>query len=175
MSILAHVGQPIHNLFDGLVHPLTGVDHLLAMISIGVLAALAATKRSAWLTPIAFVGGMLAGGTLGVVGLNIPSIDSFIALTVIALGVAIAFCASDMTEWLPLVALAFGMLHGVAHGAEAPKAGNELAYILGFVTMTTTLHFGGAVGGWIVRRAPFLRIAAGSLVSGAGLFLLFAA
>ena len=175
MSIFAHVGQPIHNLYDGLLHPFTGIDHLLAMVSVGVLAALSNSKRIAWFTPLAFVGGMVAGGAAGMAGFSVPAIDSFIAITVVALGVLLALRSTGNTSWLPLIALAFGALHGIAHGTEAPFALNPLAYIAGFVFATAALHAGGAIGGWSLRRTALARVATGTLVSGAGLLLLVVA
>lgn len=175
MSVLAHLGQPIHDLTDGLLHPLTGIDHLLAMVSIGVLAALSTSKRIAWLTPIAFVGGMILGGALGIAGVQIASIDTLVALTVIALGIVLAISSSETPRWLPVIALLFGGVHGVAHGAEAPFAGDPLLYVAGFVAVTAALHAGGTVGGWMIRNAALARVTTGALVSGAGVFFLLTA
>jgi urease accessory protein len=170
--VLAHTGQPIHNLWDGLIHPLTGPDHLLAMAAIGILAALATSRRTAWLTPIGFVGGMIAGGAMGMLGLDLPAVDTFIALTVVTLGVLTITATTGDRVWLPLLAVAFGFTHGVSHGAEAPMAASPVAYIGGFVLMTALLHGAGAATGWSFRRIPVLRIAAGTMISGAGVALL---
>jgi urease accessory protein len=172
--VIAHVGQPINNLWDGLVHPLTGADHLLAMASIGIIAALAKSKRVAWLTPIAFVTAMVIGGGLGMLGLTIPAVDSFIAASVLICGALLLIGSERIAVGLPVIAAAFGFVHGVAHGAEAPAAAQPVAYVLGFVVATVALHTAGASAGWVMRRHDQLRIAAGTVVSGAGLALLVA-
>ena len=73
---------------------------------------------------------------------------------------------------MPLLVGAFGLAHGIAHGAEAPAAASPVAYVAGFVAVTVALHGGGAAAGWLLRRTPTVRMAAGALVSGAGLALL---
>jgi urease accessory protein len=170
--VLAHVGQPIHYVWDGLVHPFTGVDHLLAMASVGIIAALAKSRRVAWMTPAAFVGAMVAGGAAGMVGLKIPAVDSFIAASVLACGALLLIGTDRIASWLPVVAGVFGFVHGVAHGAEAPSAAQPVAYVVGFVVATASLHAAGGSMGWAMRRHDQLRIVAGTIVSGAGLALL---
>lgn len=173
--VLAHIGQPIHNVWDGLVHPLTGVDHLLAMASVGIIAALASSRRVAWLTPLAFVGAMVAGGAAGMLGLKITSVDSYIAASVLLCGALLLIGTDRIAPWLPVVAAMFGFVHGVAHGAEAPSAAHPVAYVIGFVVATASLHAAGASMGWGMRRHDQLRIVAGTVVTGAGLALLAAA
>ncbi len=172
---LAHPGHALEGVGSGLIHPLTGPDHLLAMIAVGAVAALASSRRVAWLTPLAFIGGMLAGGALGLAGISLPGTETAIALSVVALGVLVATAAGREGLWLPLLVGAFGVAHGIAHGAEAPSAASPVAYVAGFVAVTVVLHAGGAAGGWLLRRTPAVRMAAGALVSGAGLALLVGA
>jgi urease accessory protein len=169
---LAHPGHALDGVGSGLTHPLTGPDHLLAMVAVGAVAALAASRRLAWMTPLAFVVGMLAGGALGLTGVSIPGTETAIALSVVALGVLVATAAKREGLWLPLLVGAFGVAHGIAHGAEAPSATSPVAYVAGFVAATVVLHAGGAATGWLLRRAPAVRMATGALVSGAGLALL---
>ena len=171
---LAHPGHALHGVGDGLAHPLTGPDHLLAMIAVGAVAALSASRRLAWLTPAAFVGGMLAGGALGLAGVSLPGTETAVALSVVALGVLVATATNHEGIWLPLLVGAFGVAHGIAHGAEAPSAVSPVAYVAGFVAITVVLHAGGAAAGWMLRRAPAVRMATGAVVSGAGLALLVA-
>lgn len=172
---LAHPGPNLGGVGSGLVHPLTGPDHLLAMIAVGAVAALASSRRLAWMTPLAFVGGMVAGGALGLAGVSIPGTETAIALSVVALGVLVATAAGREGMWLPLLVGAFGVAHGVAHGAEAPSAASPLAYVAGFVAVTVVLHAGGAISGWMLRRAPAVRMAAGAMVAGSGVALLLGA
>jgi urease accessory protein len=169
---LAHPGHGLNGLGDGMVHPLTGPDHLLAMVAVGVVAAFASSRRVAWFTPLAVVGGMLVGGVLGLAGLSLPGTETAIAVSVVALGVLVATAARRDGLWLPVLVGLFGAAHGVAHGAEAPSAASPVAFVAGFVAVTVALHASGALAGLALRRAPAARVAAGALVSGAGLALL---
>lgn len=172
---LAHPGHALDGVGSGLGHPLTGPDHLLAMIAVGAVAALATSRRLAWLTPLAFLGGMVAGGALGLAGVSVPGTGTAIALSVVALGVLVATAAGRDGLWLPVVVGAFGLAHGVAHGAEAPTAASPVAYVAGFVAVTVVLHAGGAAAGWLLRRTPAVRMAAGAVVAGSGVALLLGA
>lgn len=172
---LAHPGHALGGVGSGLAHPLTGPDHLLAMVAVGVVAAFAGKRWLAWATPAAFVGGMLVGGALGLAGVSIPGTETAIALSVVALGILVATAAHREGAWLPVLVGLFGIAHGIAHGAEAPGATSPVAYVAGFVAATVVLHTGGAAAGWMLRRAPAVRIAAGALVSGAGIALLLGA
>ena len=172
MIVLAHIGQPIHDLWDGLAHPFTGVDHLLAMASVGIIAALATSRRVAWLTPVAFVGGMICGGILGMLGVGLPAGDSLIAASVLACGALLLLGTDRIEGWLPIVAAVFGLFHGVAHGAEAPSVAQPIAYVAGFVIATCALHASGAAAGWVMRFRLRIRVFAGVVVSGAGVALL---
>src|SRR6478752_5390244 len=96
---LAHPGHALGGVGSGLAHPLTGPDHLLAMIAVGAVAALATSRRLAWMTPLAFVGGMVAGGALGLAGVSIPGTETAIALSVVALGVLVATAAGREGVW----------------------------------------------------------------------------
>lgn len=154
----------------GLAHPLLGTDHLLAMVAVGLLAALTGgAARLAY--PSAFVGGMLVGGALGFGGAELPMIEPAILASVVVLGAAIA-CAL----WPPLapacaaIAL-FGLAHGYAHGLEGPDMGG-LPYVLGFVLSTTALHATGlGVGLAAGSRVPGFGRVLGGLTCLAGLAL----
>jgi urease accessory protein len=169
---LAHPGHGLDGMGSGLSHPLTGPDHLLAMLAVGAVAALCTNRRLAWMTPLAFVGGMLAGGAIGLAGVSIPGTETAIAVSVVALGALLATASRREGRWLAALVGAFGVAHGIAHGAEAPAAGSPVAYIAGFVAVTIALHAGGGTAGWLLRRTPAARAATGALVSGAGLALL---
>jgi len=172
---LAHPGHALGGVGSGLAHPLTGPDHLLAMVAVGVVAAFAGSRRVAWLTPVAFVGGMLAGGALGLAGVSLPGTETAIALSVVALGVLVATAAGRDGMWLPVLVGLFGVAHGVAHGAEAPSAASPIAYVAGFVAVTIALHASGAGAGLLLRRTPAVRMALGAVVAGTGIALLFGA
>src|SRR5690349_8321967 len=90
MGILAHTGQGIDGIWSGIVHPFTGIDHLLAMVAVGILAAVVADRRIAWATPGAFAGGMVVGGVLGIAGVGAGFVEVTIAASIVVLGVLIA-------------------------------------------------------------------------------------
>lgn len=168
----AHTGLSTNGVSDGLTHPLTGIDHLLAMVAVGVLAATARDRRIAWLTPAGFLAGMVVGGVAGIVGIAAPFTELAIAASLVALGGLIAVRSEGSGLWLPLVAAAFGALHGHAHGSELPEGAAALGYVAGFVTSTALLHLSGVGIGLQLRKASALRVAAGALVSGVGVLLL---
>ena len=165
---VAHTGRSTHGLFTGLTHPLLGVDHLVAMITVGVLAVIIRRPIAA---PAAFLGAMVVGGTLGIAGMPLPFGETAIALSVVALGGAL-FAGQAMQ---PHVALAFaslaGFVHGHAHGVEAPAATHAAIYVLGFVAATSILHASGVVIGLGIDRRPGARAAFGAVVLGAGVGL----
>lgn len=168
----AHTGLSTRGVTDGLTHPLTGADHLLAMVAVGVLAALTSDRRIAWLTPAGFLAGMVVGGTAGIVGIAAPFTELAIAGSLVALGSLIVIRTDGRGLWLPFVAAVIGTLHGHAHGAELPEGAAVLGYVAGFVTSTALLHLGGVGIGLQLRKASVLRVAAGALVSGVGVLLL---
>jgi urease accessory protein len=173
----AHVGLPAAGAVDGATHPLLGLDHLLAMVAIGVLAAIAGNRRVAWLTPAGFVAGMVLGGVVGLADVALPAVEILIAASVVVLGgLVIAFSRQSglwqSALWLPALAAIFGAAHGHAHGAELPTGAVPLAYVAGFVAATIVLHASGTVLGVALRRLPSARIATGAAISTAGLAIL---
>ncbi|HEX5587973.1 MAG TPA: HupE/UreJ family protein [Acidimicrobiia bacterium] len=176
--VFAHLGGPSHGLADGLLHPLLGPDHLLAMVAVGIVASVTAARTErpiarmgAWAAPLAFLAGMTAGGALGLGGWAFPAVELAIVVSVVALGVAVAGAMGDAAIWMPLLALA-GLAHGNAHGAEAPVAANPALYVAGFLAATVALHLGGVAIGSALRRRPLLRVTVGMGVAGAGMLLL---
>jgi urease accessory protein len=152
----------------GLTHPLLGVDHVLAMVTVGILAMTMARPLAA---PATFVGAMTVGGALGMAGLGLPGREFAVALSVAALGAALVAGAGARPEWsLGLIGLA-GFVHGHAHGAEAPTAAHPAVYVAGFVAATITLHLAGVGIGVRVRSSIRTRAAVGALVLGAGVGL----
>ena len=168
----AHVGGPVHGLADGALHPLTGIDHLLAMVAVGGVATLGRSIRRPWAVVAAFLGGMVVGGALGLGGLTFPGVETAIALSVVGLGVAVAIAPRADATWLLALVAAAGVVHGNAHGAEAPTAVNPLLYVVGFVAVTAALHAVGLLGGTVARRVPVVRVLAGAGVAATGVLLL---
>jgi urease accessory protein len=159
---------------SGLTHPLGGADHLLAMVTVGLWAALSG-GRALWLWPAAFVGSMLIGGCLGMAGLPLPLVEPAILASTIVLGALVAF-AVHAPLWVgaALIAL-FGAAHGHAHGAEMPGLATPISYALGFALASAALHLVGLGLGWGAMQArmrPAIR-AAGALAGLAGLSLVF--
>lgn len=149
----------------GFVHPFTGLDHLLAMLAVGLWAAQLG-GRWTWAVPAAFVGSMALGGTLGFAGVSLPFAEPMIAASVLVLGLAIAMRVRFRWPALALVGV-FAVFHGVAHGAEMPAEASRLLYAAGFVLSTALLHAAG-VGLGALPRARW----AGVPVALAGLWLL---
>ena len=142
-AALAHAGIAAHgSFFSGIVHPLGGIDHLAAMIAVGLWAAMIGGNRI-WIWPAAFVGAMIGGGILGYSGLHLPFVEPTIAASALVLGLAIAFAVrAPIGIGVALIAAA-GIFHGHAHGMEAP-AGDWWGYVTGFVLATAMLHAGAS-------------------------------
>jgi urease accessory protein len=165
---LAHAGHSEGNAWSGVLHPFGGLDHVLAMVAVGVLASVLARSVAVVGT---FLASMMLGGLLGLAGLTFGIGEMAIAVSVAALGCAlVAGRATDPRLAVALVAVA-GLAHGHAHGAEAPAASKPIFYVVGFLAATLVLHLGGwALGTVLVRRAG-ARATVGALVAGAGLGL----
>ena len=135
----------------GFLHPLGGLDHVLAMVAVGLFAAHLG-GRALWAVPAAFVAAMALGGTLGMAGAALPFVETGIAVSVIVLGVAVALRVSVPT----LVAMGlvgfFAVFHGYAHGAEMPADGSGASYAAGFLAATALLHAAGIALGIAVAR-----------------------
>lgn len=155
----AHTGHGAAGLWDGLLHPLTGTDHLLAMVAVGVVAACAAPRGRAWLAPAAFVGGMLLGGAGGLVDAPFPGAEPLILGSVFVLAASIGLAVrSSVGPWLLLPLAVAGLAHGHAHGAEAPGAADPLVYAGGFLLATASLHLAGMGIGVAIRDRRTLRL-----------------
>ncbi|MEN9646847.1 MAG: hypothetical protein RL238_3516 [Actinomycetota bacterium] len=167
-ALLGHVGGGINGLWDGLTHPVLGLDHVLAMVTVGVLAMTMARPLAA---PATFLAGMIVGGALGLAGAPAPGGETAIALSVAALGVVLIVGRRLPAAWaLGLIGVA-GLAHGHAHGTEAPTAAHPVVYIAGFVVATAALHVVGAGVGTTVRDHTPARASLGAVVLGAGVGL----
>ena len=178
LSPLPHIAPTGGTAIEGFLHPLLGLDHLLAMLTVGLLSAQMG-GRAIWTVPTTFVAVMAGGGILGFYGVHIPYVEYGIAASVIILGVALL-----AKQQLPVVLVIafvglFGLFHGHAHGAELPRLSDDFfylaAYVLGFMTATAGLHVIGALIGYIALRrkagAMILRLS-GGLIAVVGVFLI---
>jgi urease accessory protein len=174
-TALAHtgLGAPA-TLASGFVHPLIGLDHLLAMVAVGLWAAQLG-GRALYALPAAFLSVMLLGGLLGMGGLALPAVEIVILGSVLVLGATIAFGRPLPWGLASAVVGGFALSHGFAHGAEMPAAASAMAYGAGFLLATAALHgLGIGLGVALERLAahPLLRFAgAAVLVCGLGLML----
>ncbi|MDD2776468.1 MAG: HupE/UreJ family protein [Gallionella sp.] len=139
----AHVGiAAASGWAHGVLHPLLGVDHLCAMLAVGVWASQLG-GRAVWGLPLTFVSVMALAGWLGMAGLPLPFVEGGIALSLLVLGVFITR-AQRMSLWLSaLMVGGFAVFHGYAHGAEMPQNASGLSYALGFIFTTSLLHVTG--------------------------------
>jgi urease accessory protein len=176
---LAHPGLPghAHDMASGFAHPLGGIDHVLAMVAVGLFAAQLG-GRALWLVPASFVAMMAAAGLAGMSGIALPMTEVGIAASIIVLGGAIALRLSmPVAAAMALVGF-FAMFHGYAHGLEAPETASGLMYGLGFVAATALLHAVGIGIGLAVGRLDggrnLVRVA-GSLAAIIGVVMLAAA
>jgi urease accessory protein len=146
----AHTGLgDAHDLAHGFMHPIGGLDHVLAMVAVGLFAAHLG-GRALWLVPASFVLVMAAGGVIGMAGIGLPFVEVGIALSVIVLGLAIALRLNlPVAAAMALVGV-FAVFHGHAHGTEMPESIAGLGYGLGFVAATATLHAVGVGFGLLV-------------------------
>ncbi|MCV0424269.1 MAG: HupE/UreJ family protein [Roseibium sp.] len=143
---LAHLDPAEHGSFAaGFSHPLFGTDHVLAMIAVGLWAALLG-GRAVWMLPTAFVSAMVAGFFLSLAGMPLPYVEPFILLSVVVLGVVVALALRLPLGLCAALVAAFGICHGHAHGGEIGTAG-EIAYAGGFVLATALLHAAGLLIG----------------------------
>lgn len=158
----------------GLLHPALGFDHLLAMLSVGILSAQIG-GRAIWYIPATFVLAMIVGAFLGIQGIQVLLVEIGIALSVVVLGVALA-TGRSWPKWVAFLPVAiFGIFHGHAHGTEMPVIANAWLYGIGFVLGTSIIHLTGVFacfgflklegGGYMIR-------AAGLGIAGFGAYIL---
>ena len=175
--VFAHAEQGrVAGFASGLRHPVSGIDHVLAMVAVGLWGAQLGTP-AIWLLPVTFPMVMALGGFLGLVGLPLPGVELGIAASAILLGTMVA-CEARPPLWLAatLVGL-FAIFHGHAHGTELPAGENGLLYSIGFVIATGCLHATGISVG-LIHRWPSGRAAlrvAGVAVAAGGAFYLWRA
>jgi len=166
VAALAHTGIGLASGFGhGLAHPLLGLDHLLAMVAVGLLAVQAGGK-AIWALPATFVSAMLLGGGLAIAGVHIPFVEAGILASVLVLGALVAVALRFPLMLDVLLVGVFALFHGHAHGAEMPLASGALSYSMGFALMTALLHGMGVAGAVLMKRFDMektLRLAGGAI------------
>ncbi|WP_263261553.1 HupE/UreJ family protein [Pseudomonas sp. RIT-PI-S] len=163
----AHPGHG-DGVLAGASHPLSGLDHLLAMVAVGLWAA-QQQGRGRWALPCTFLAAMLLGGVLGFAGVSLPGLESGIAASVLALGLAVALAIRPPLPLAMLATAGFALCHGLAHGLELPAMASAWTYALGFIGATALLHGAGfALARWMPRAAaPLVRLAGlGAAIAG---------
>jgi urease accessory protein len=156
-SASAHsLNGSVSSLYAGLTHPISGLDHITAMVAVGMLAA-SKGGRALWLWPLSFVGMMVAGGVLGVADMQLPYVEIGISASVLVLGMMVVLSIVPRLWTGAAVIAGFAILHGHAHGCELPHSANGLAFAVGFASGTVFLHIVGiaVAAGWrATARSP---------------------
>jgi len=170
---LAHTGlEPALSLASGFAHPWTGLDHMLALLAVGLWAGLNG-GRALWAWPAAFVGAMLAGAALAIAGLAVPLVEPGILASVVVLGLLVLTAARLPVALGTVLVAVFALLHGHAHGAELPGGASAAAYAAGFA-LATALIIGIGIGIAAVSRNAMGRFCvrgAGAAVAALGVAL----
>ena len=173
----AHTGVGnTSGLVQGFGHPISGLDHVLAMVMVGVFAWQLG-GRALWLVPTTFVAVMAVAGALGIAGIGVPFVEIGIAVSVVVFGAVVAFDLKAPTVAVMGVVGLFAVFHGHAHGAEIPEDTGGVAYAAGFMIATALLHLAGISAGFLIGKAGehygslAVRLAGGS-VTVAGVVLL---
>ncbi|WP_442497757.1 HupE/UreJ family protein [Methylobacter sp. sgz302048] len=173
VSAWAHMG--VHEMMgraSGFIHPITGADHVLAMVAVG-LWAVQQGGRALWAVPVAFVAMMMAGGMLGLAGVALPYAEQGILMSVLVLGAVVAGAFEMSLAFSASMVGVFALCHGYMHGVEMPSAANAVPYSLGFVLATVLLHVAGMSMGVILRKLSTekaMRLAGGAITLG-GIYL----
>ena len=174
-SAHAHTGHDASSLVSGLFHPM-GLDHMLAMLAVGLWSVRVLPAQRAWQGPALFMLALVAGAAMGMLGFQFAMLEQLIALSVVLFGAMLMMSVYKVPAMLGLGAVAASALaHGMAHGAEAPVSGFT-AYALGFLATTAVLHFGGVAAGlglqkFMARKAATVVVTLGSVLGLTGLYL----
>ena len=172
----AHTGHGTSGLYEGLAHPF-GLDHLLAMVAVGIWSVSALPAKQTWWGPAVFMSSLIVSAVAGAIGVALPFLENLISLSVVLFGAMLVLSRfqTNAVVGLLLIAVAAAM-HGLAHGAESPESSFKV-YALGFLMTSAALHFGGvALGMSLKRYAPntvsWVNTALGLVFGGTGLYLL---
>ncbi|MDG1463089.1 MAG: HupE/UreJ family protein [Gammaproteobacteria bacterium] len=177
--VFAHDGAslPYGSFLGGLTHPVLGLDHFLAMVSVGIVSVQIG-GRAIWTVPATFVVIMALGGLLGYINVGLSAIETGIAASVLVLGGAIAMDKKVPVVFAMCAVAIFAVFHGYAHGAEMPAVANPYTYVAGFMTGTIILHLMGVVVGDISQhyeKGKLLLRIAGAAIAGTGAWFLVGA
>ncbi len=170
----AHTESGGNGFSSGFMHPLHGLDHMAAMIAVGLWGAYLGAP-AVWLLPVTFPVVMAFGGALGIMGVPLPSVETGIALSAILLGLMVALAARPPIWLAGMIVGFFAIFHGHAHGTELPAASNAFAYAAGFVISTGLLHLCG-IGFGLLSRYPWGSVAirtGGGVIAALGVCFLF--
>lgn len=171
----AHPGHGATSLMEGLAHPF-GLDHLLAMVAVGVWSVSALPQGKTWQGPATFLAALVASAVLGAAGVTLPFLEHGVALSVVLFGAMLVLARRPMPASLGLgLVAAAASLHGLAHGAETPATGFA-GYAAGFLATTALMHISGVGAGlairrWMAERSGVALGSLGALMGGAGLYL----
>lgn len=171
MSASAHTGVEAHShsgFISGFVHPLFGLDHLAAMVAVGLWSALAARKAGpelAW-GPVGFAAMLLVGAVLGLQGVMVPAVEPMIAASLLVTGLLVVSRLQVPGLVAALGVGAFALFHGVAHGLELAGETSAWPTLAGMLTATVLLHCAGLAAGWALRqRTVWISSTAGMAVA----------
>ena len=175
---MAHIGTDLHShgsFVTGLLHPLGGMDHLLAMLAVGIWSAVSARRAGPALLwgPLAFANMLVLGALLGLQGLGGSVVEPMVAASVLALGLLV-LTRQGMNAAASMVLVGgFAVFHGLAHGAELAATGNAFAAVAGMFVTTIALHLAGVALGWTLRTTNvWATRATGAAVAASGVALL---
>ena len=170
---MAHPGHETTTGFvSGVMHPLSGLDHLLAMLAVGILAGQRGGKN-AWLLPLGFIVSMILGGTLSLIGFPLPLVEPTLLASVLVLGICVAIAGSETGKAMLALPVVFGLFHGYAHVAETPDGSSLTTYAIGFLLASMAIVFAGVGLGLMARRssAPTAGRFAGAAIAVCGVLL----
>jgi urease accessory protein len=167
----AHTGShAASGLVGGFAHPFGGLDHTLAMVAVGLFAAVLG-GRALWAVPATFASMMLVGGVMGFMGIEIPAVEVGIALSVVVFGAALAARIRCRVSVAMMLTGMFAIFHGYAHAAEMPMEAAAARYCLGFVSATVLLHGAGLAIGIVLGHRQMIHRLAGVSIGIAGVVL----
>ena len=175
-SAVAHAGGSAAGLLSGLLHPVSGLDHVLAMVAVGIWGAQLGAP-AIWILPVTFPMVMALGGMLGLLGIAVPGVEIGIGVSALLLGIMVAREARPPLTLAAALVGVFAIFHGYAHGTELPAGQNGLLYSIGFVASTGSLHACG-IGVGVIHRWGWGRVAlrvGGVLIAFAGVWFTWGA
>lgn len=173
LPALGHTGEGVGGLASGLQHPISGLDHVLAMVAVGLWGAILGAP-ALWMLPVAFPVAMAFAGALGVIGVPLPFVEQGIAMSSIVLGGMVLFAQRPPLGVALAIVAVFAVFHGHAHGTELPASANPVAYAVGFVVATGLLHLAGIAIGFLTRwpaGTVAVRAAGAAIAMGGAAFL----